>query len=79
MPQGPSAIRQELFALLGRIVGTEPLPSDLQRQALAIFAEILQAPDVATPDVPADARAARKTDSASPPPTQWPRLSPTAG
>ena len=69
MPQGPSAIRQELFALLGRIVGTEPLPPDLQRQALAIFAELLQAPDVATPGVPAEARAARETDSAAPPPT----------
>ena len=69
MPQDPSAIRQELLALLGRIVGTEPLPSDLQRQALAIFAELLHAPDVATSDVPADARAAPEADSAPPRPT----------
>src|SRR4029450_9809926 len=69
MPQGPSAIRQELFALLGRIVGTEPLPPDLQRQALAIFAELLQAPDVPTPGALTDATGAIGVDSGGTPPT----------
>src|SRR5262245_29370518 len=69
MPHGPCASRQELLALLGRIVGTEPLPSDLQRQALAIFAEILQAPDVTTPGAPTDARVAMGVDSGGTLPT----------
>jgi len=37
MPHDPRAIRQELLALLGTIVGTELVPPDLQRQALAIL------------------------------------------
>jgi hypothetical protein len=64
MPNDPFALRQELLALLGRIVGTEPLPPDLQRKALAIFAGLLQEPDVAAPSAMADARAAIGADSA---------------
>ena len=69
MPNGPFVILQELLALLGRIVGTEPLPTDLQRKALAIFAELLQDPDVITPGTPTDARVAIGTDSGGTPPT----------
>jgi hypothetical protein len=38
-------MRSRINGVVG-IVGPEPLPPDLQRQALAIFAELLQAPDV---------------------------------
>jgi len=69
MPHDPFALRQELLALLGRIVGTEPLPPDLQRKALAIFAGLLQEPDVAAPSAMADARAAIGADSAGTTPT----------
>ena len=68
MPNGPFATRQELLALLGRIVGPEPLPPDLQRQALAIFAELLQAPDVTTPGTLTDATVAIEVDSGGTPP-----------
>lgn len=37
-------IRQEMIALLGRLVGEGPLPDDLRRQALAIFAAIVESP-----------------------------------
>ena len=68
MPPGLGATRQELLALLGRIVGTEPLPTDLQRQALTIFAELLQAPDVPTPGALPDALVALGPDSGRTPP-----------
>src|SRR5215475_3314268 len=69
MPNRPCANRQELLVLLGRIVGTEPLLTDLQRQALTIFAELLQAPDVPTPVALTDARAALGPESGGTPPT----------
>ena len=49
MPDAPAALRQEMIALLGRIVGEGPLPSDLQAKALEMFAAILQMPAGAAP------------------------------
>ncbi len=44
MPSDSTMLRQEMIALLGRIVGEGPLAPELQSQALGMFATILQQP-----------------------------------
>lgn len=44
MSNDRSTMRQEMIALLGRIVGEEPLPPDLQRRAFEIFASLMGSP-----------------------------------
>ena len=38
------SVREEMLRVLGRIVGDGPLPDDLRRQALSIFAAIVETP-----------------------------------
>jgi hypothetical protein len=47
MPNDSASLRQEMIALLGRIVGDKPLPPDLQRTALELFAQLVPAGDSA--------------------------------
>lgn len=45
MQYDPLTLRQEMIALLGRIIGDGPLPADLQRTALRLFAALIGQPD----------------------------------
>src|SRR5439155_26976661 len=53
MSNTTSSIREEMIAVLGRIVGDQPLSPDLQRQALDILATLLASqPAAITADAP---------------------------
>ncbi|AMV37741.1 hypothetical protein [Planctomyces sp. SH-PL62] len=54
MSNEPDDVRREMIALLGRIVGSGPLPADLQRTALEMYASLAGPPPEPTADLSTD-------------------------